>query len=146
VHFACHAFSNPLDPLASAVDACRDAPITLADVLQLDLPAVRLVVLSACESAVSGESLPDEVINLASGLVQAGVAGVVGSLWPVDDASTSVLMKRFYELWRIESMAPATALRHAQAWMRSGGAGELPGAAHDPALPAAWAPFIYVGA
>jgi tetratricopeptide (TPR) repeat protein len=145
-HFACHAFSNPVDPLASAVNACRDTPITLGDILQLDLPAVRLVVLSACESAVSGESLPDEVINLASGLVQAGVAGVVGSLWRVDDASTRVLMERFYELWRAQPMAPAAALCRAQAWMRSGGAGELPGASHDPALPAAWAPFIFVGA
>ena len=145
-HFACHAFSNPADPLASAVDACRDAPITLAEILQVELPAARLVVLSACESALSGESLPDEVVNLASGLVQAGVAGVVGSLWPVDDASTSVLMKRFYELWRTDSMRPAAALRGAQAWMRAGGAGELPGEAHDPALPSAWAPFIYVGA
>jgi hypothetical protein len=145
-HFACHAFSKPVDPLASAIDACRDAPLTLADILRLDLPVTRLAVLSACESAVSDESLPDEVINLASGLVQAGVAGVVGSLWPVDDASTSVLMKQFYQLWREQQMNPAAALCQAQAWMCSGGAGEIPGTQRDPALPAAWAPFIYVGA
>jgi hypothetical protein len=145
-HFACHAYSNPTDPLASAIDACRDAPLTLSDLLQLDLPAVRLAVLSACESAVSDQSLPDEVVNLASGLVQAGVAGVVGSLWPVDDASTAILMQRFYELWRWEKMDPAVALSRAQAWMCSGGAGQQPEAPRDPALPVAWAPFIYVGA
>jgi len=145
-HFACHAFSSPADPLASAILASRDAPITLADILRLDLPAARLVVLSACESAVSDESLPDEVVNLASALVQAGVTGVVGSLWPVDDASTAVLMKQFYQLWRNQLMDPAAALCRAQAWMCSGGAGGLSGTRHDPALPATWGPFIYVGA
>jgi hypothetical protein len=145
-HFACHAFSSAGDPLASAIDACRDAPVTLADILDLDLPAVRLAVLSACDSAVSDETLPDEVINLASGLVQAGVAGVVGSLWPVDDATTSALMQRFYRLWRTEGMDPAAALCRAQAWMCSGGAGQLPGTSRDPANPEAWAPFIYLGA
>ncbi|HEY1919453.1 MAG TPA: CHAT domain-containing protein [Streptosporangiaceae bacterium] len=147
-HFACHAFSSPVDPLASAIDACRDAPVTLADILGLELPAMRLAVLSACESALSSQTLPDEVINLAAGLVQAGVAGVVGSLWPVDDATTAILMKQFYELWSPgngENIHPAAALRQVQVWMRSGAAGPAREGSIDPADPAAWAPFIYVG-
>jgi len=64
----------------------------------------------------------------------------------VDDASTAVLMKQFYQLWRNQLMDPAAALCRAQAWMCSGGAGGLSGTRHDPALPATWGPFIYVGA
>lgn len=148
IHFACHAFSNQADPLASAIDACRDAQVTLADILGLELPATTLAVLSACESALSAQTLPDEAINLAVGLVQAGAAGVVGSLWAVDDATTAILMKRFYELWdpaNAKNTHPAAALRQAQAWMRSGAAGPPQAGSRDPADPVAWAPFIYVG-
>jgi hypothetical protein len=144
-HFACHAVSNPIDPLASSIDSCRDSPVTLADILQLELPITRLAVLSGCATAASGQNLPDEVINLASGLVQAGVTGVIGSLWPVEDATTASLMKRFYQLWRSEGTHPAAALCQAQAWMCSGKAASQPGASRNAALPSGWAPFIYVG-
>jgi CHAT domain-containing protein len=143
-HFACHASSSPLDALASHIDACSDAPVTVADLLGLDLANTRLVVLSACESAMSDQTLPDEVLSLASTLAQSGVEGVVGSLWSVPDASTAVLMRRFYELWRRGGMSPAAALCQAQAWMASGKAG-LPSTG-DPTHPESWAAFVYVGA
>jgi CHAT domain-containing protein len=146
VHFACHAYFDRHEALASHVDACRDAPITLAEMLDLDLSRVRLVVLSACESALSDKSLPDEVVNLASALTQSGVAGVIGSLWPVADETTAILVERFYELWRGVGLVPAAALCRAQAEMASPSTGGVEATSLDPTRPQAWAPFVFYGA
>jgi CHAT domain-containing protein len=42
----------------------------------------------------------------------------VGSLWSVSDMSTSMLMARFYSLWRGDELSPQEALRQAQIWLR----------------------------
>ena len=94
-----------------------DERLTLRDLLSLRHPA-RLAVLSACETGVPGVALPDEVISLATGMLQAGACGVVSSLWPVNDVSTVLLMMRFYECWRQEDQDPAVALTDAQRWLR----------------------------
>ncbi len=52
------------------------------------------------------------------GLLQAGVGGVVASLWPVSDLSTMILLTRFYDFWRKDGLEPAEALRKAQIWLR----------------------------
>ena len=86
--------------------------------LDLRLAAARLAALSACETGIPGTKLPDEVVGLPTGWLQAGVAGVVASLWSVNDLSTAMLMERFYRLWREDGLAPALALRQAQLWLR----------------------------
>jgi CHAT domain-containing protein len=96
----------------------NDEALTLEDLLELRLKGIRLVTLSACETGLSGLELPDEVVNLPTGLLQAGVAGVAASLWTVADLSTMMLISYFYDLWRIKKLEPAQALRQAQIWMR----------------------------
>ncbi len=118
LHFATHGEALPFDPLGSNLLLARGARLTLRDLLDMELRNVRLAVLSACETGVSGIALPDEMISLPTGFLQAGAAGIVSSLWSVSDASTMLLMVRFYELWRGEGRAPATALREAQIWLR----------------------------
>ncbi|MCP4626979.1 MAG: CHAT domain-containing protein [bacterium] len=90
----------------------------------MDGMGARLAVLSACETGVTDMKNADEVIGLPSGLVQAGVAGVAASLWPVSDRSTMMLMGRFYELWRKDGVNPHEALRQAQIWVRDSSADE----------------------
>jgi CHAT domain-containing protein len=76
-------------------------------------------VLSACQTAIADfRNLPDEAIGLPAGLTQAGVPSVVGTLWSVSDASTALLMVRFYELLLQDKLAPPEALRRAQCWLR----------------------------
>jgi CHAT domain-containing protein len=166
LHFACHGWADRDDPLDSGLLLAGDEALTVRELMELRPSAARLAVLSACESAVAGTDLPDEVIGLPTGMLQAGVAGVVGSLWSVADASTMVLVTRFYELWR-GGLTPAEALRRAQQWVRDANNGEK----HDrfpdvPALappedsptgrrlwadgrehrhPHHWAAFTYVG-
>ena len=79
---------------------------------------VRLAVLSACETALPGTELPDEAVALPTGLLQAGVAGVVASQWRVPDRATAMLMAEFYRCWQQEQMTPSAALQAAQCWLR----------------------------
>ncbi len=115
-HFSTHGIAGWRQPLEGGLLAA-DGLITLRDLLQLQAEA-RLAVLSACETGVPGMELPDEVIGLPTGLLQAGVAGVVSSLWTVNNLSTTLLMIRFYQAWRVEGQAPPDALYAAQGWLR----------------------------
>jgi CHAT domain-containing protein len=58
-------------------------------------------------------------MSLPSALVKAGFAGVLASMWEVEDQSTAMLMQRFYALWRTKGMAPVQALQDAQRWLRN---------------------------
>src|SRR6202043_3506752 len=82
------------------------------------------VVMSACESGVPGIDLPDEVVSLTSGLLQAGAHSVVSTLWLVGDAPAAMVMIRFYHLWRKQGIAPLRALVLAQRWVRDSTNGE----------------------
>ena len=117
-HFSTHGRAGWEQPLEGGLLLAQDAVLTLRDLLQMQGARARLAVLSACETGVPGIDLPDEVIGLPTGLLQAGVAGIVGSLWAVNDLSTALLMVRFYEAWREEGQAPPDALHTAQVWLR----------------------------
>ena len=58
-----------------------------------DLRHPRLVVLSACETGLSEiVRNPDEFIGLPGTFLALGASGVIGTLWPVSDEATSLLM------------------------------------------------------
>lgn len=118
LHFSTHGLAIPGKPLESFLLLANRERLTLREVLEMDLEQARLAVLSACETGIPCTRLLDEVISLPSGFLQAGVPGVIGSLWSVGDASTMMLMARFYDLWRREGFDPPEALRQAQIWLR----------------------------
>jgi CHAT domain-containing protein len=142
LHLSCHgSFAWGRDPLASALYLAGDEPLSLGEILALDMDAIRLVTLSACETGITDvRESPDEYVGLPSGFLQAGAPGVVSSLWTVDDESTRLLMERFYRNHLEERMDFAAALREAQIWLRDQ-AGE---GRH--ASPFYWAAFTYTGA
>jgi CHAT domain-containing protein len=168
LHFACHGYADAMQPLESSLLLAHDEQLRLRDIMDRHVTNARLAVLSACETAIAGSDLPDEVVNLPTGFLQTGMAGVIGSLWSVADISTSLLMVRFYQLWRQNGLAPAEALRRAQQWIRDSTNGEKQAAFPDiPALagptgsavmrafwadarasdhPYYWAAFTYTGA
>ncbi|MGW4930594.1 CHAT domain-containing protein [Agromyces sp. NPDC004153] len=123
VHFSCHARSDLVTPLDSVL-AIADSEIDLRSILRMDLSGVRLAVLAACETNLAASGIPDEPVTLLYGLLEAGAAAVVGSLWRVDDSATTVLMNRFYEELALGATAPA-ALARAQNWLRSADRAEL---------------------
>lgn len=124
LHLACHGRTDMENPLASALLLAAGRQLSLKAVI--DGPAfgalkgARLVVLSACQTAlVEVENLPEEVLGLHTGFLQAGVPGVVGTLWSVNDLSTAYLMLKFYQnLLPPRNLKPAAALREAQLWLR----------------------------
>jgi CHAT domain-containing protein len=165
LHFACHGSAGFNQPLEGGLLMAHDEILTLREILDLRLDNARLAVLSACETGIPGTELPDEVISLPTGLAQAGVAGVVASLWSVSDLSTMMLMARFYDLWKGQGLEPAEALRRAQLWVRDTSNGEkrayleaklgedLPDSPawsrpeeNDFSHPFYWAAFTYTGA
>ncbi|WP_305790003.1 CHAT domain-containing protein [Symbioplanes lichenis] len=118
VHFAGHGSADTDEPLDSHISLAGGERLTLRWLLDHPFPAARLVVLSACETAVIGTWLPDEAVGLPTGLLLAGAGAVVSALWPVPDRSTAVLMALFHRLRRGDHPAPAEALRHAQRALR----------------------------
>jgi CHAT domain-containing protein len=70
--------------------------LTALEVAGLDLRGTQLVVLSACETAVGEAKVGDGVYGLRRALVIAGAQSQVLSLWKVDDAATTDLMKNYF--------------------------------------------------
>ena len=119
VHFACHARARFFGPQFSAAVLLGDEEeLSALEIARLQIPA-RLVVASACETGVpQGYDEVDESFSLASAFIAAGAAGVVSTLWEVDDFATALIVSKFYEGMFVANMPPATALREAQLWMR----------------------------
>jgi CHAT domain-containing protein len=127
LHFATHGWLNPDHPelsgiLLSLIDEQgrqQNGVLQMHQIFNLHLPA-EMVVISACETGI-GRKIGGEGLNgLSRGFMYAGAKRVVASLWKVNDASTSQLMKHFYEGFGLREgldlyqMRPATALRMAQ--------------------------------
>jgi hypothetical protein len=117
LHLACHGYADLADPLDSGL-LMAGGPVTLRDLLDDYRLQVRLAVLSACETALPGTELPDEVVALPTGLLQAGVTGIVASQWSVPDRASAMLMAEFYRRWSRGEVSVASALRSSQLWLR----------------------------
>jgi len=117
---ACHGKFEPYQPLASHLVLNGGEQPTLADLLgRRRLSGTRLVVLAACETAVTDfAGLPEEALGLPAGFLQAGAVGVVGSLWPVPEGATALLIWRLYTALLRGGFPPAQALATAQRWLR----------------------------
>jgi CHAT domain-containing protein/tetratricopeptide (TPR) repeat protein len=126
-HFASHGRFSWEDASSSALVMHGMAPLTVGRLLQTDgLGRPRLVVLSACETGLYDiRSSPDEFVGLPGAFIALGAAGVLGTLWPVSDAATALLIARFYELHVGDGLSPPTALRRAQAWLREANSEDL---------------------
>jgi CHAT domain-containing protein len=126
MHCACHGVASPKQPLNSALLHAHGR-LRVRDLINLREPsAVSLAVLSACETAVAGDEMPDEVVGLPMAFTYCGVRGVIGSTWAVPDSSTALLITQFYRLWLQDDvpLSAAEALRRAQQWLRDSTNGE----------------------
>jgi CHAT domain-containing protein/Tfp pilus assembly protein PilF len=122
LHFALHGTFDNKRPensglLFSTVDEYgqpKNGLLTVKDVYNLKLP-VELVVLSACQTGLGREIRGEGLVGLTRGFMHAGARRVVASLWNVNDAATSALMKEFYQRILLgNEPTPREALRRAQ--------------------------------
>ncbi|KAG8998403.1 hypothetical protein FRB94_006905 [Tulasnella sp. JGI-2019a] len=98
VHFSCHGHQHLTEPFKSHFSLrTADAPLTLLDIIQNDLPRAELAVLLTCHSAAVGSSMPNESINLVAGIVFAGFRSAVGTMWAMSDEDGPVMTGRFYK-------------------------------------------------
>ncbi|MBD2386227.1 CHAT domain-containing protein [Cylindrospermum sp. FACHB-282] len=94
---------------------------------------IELLVLSACETA-SGDDRA--ALGLAGIAIRSGARSTVGSLWQVDDESTSLLISEFYRQLAKSTVSKAEALRNAQLVLLQN---------QNFQNPYFWAPFVLVG-
>ena len=100
--------------------------------------AVRLVVLSACESALAVDRPVAEVLGFPDAFWQAGTPAIVASLWSVYDATTSTFMVEFYRRMADERENAVNALQGARKSLATRREGRY-------AHPFYWAPFLLYG-
>lgn len=82
VHFACHGTQNLRDPLQSGF-GLRDGPLTISDIMRLNIQEGFLAFLSACETAAGDTKQPDQVVHMAAAMLFAGFRSVIASMWCV---------------------------------------------------------------
>jgi len=80
VHLACHAIQDARQPLCSGF-YLHDGRLELAEIMQNPLPSAQLAFLSACQTSAGDESLSEEAVHLAAGMMVAGYQGVVATMW-----------------------------------------------------------------
>ncbi|KAG9092774.1 hypothetical protein FRC06_011802 [Ceratobasidium sp. 370] len=139
VHFACHASQNTARPTASAFHL-HNGPLSLTAITQKQLKNADLAFLSACETAAGDESMPEEAVHLAAGMIMAGYRRVIGTMWSINDEDAPLVAEKFYA-YMLDEEAPserkaAKALHHAVGCLRAKVGVESFGR---------WAPYIHIG-
>ena len=97
---------------ATDFDASKhDGILSAREIGQLDLSGIELIVLSACQSGL-GYLTDDGIYGLQRGLKNAGVQGMIVTLWSVNDNATARLMQSFYT--HLQTEDAHTAFMHAR--------------------------------
>jgi CHAT domain-containing protein len=117
IHFAGHARAERAGvPRLVFAPGERDAATLMhaEDIRALRLPATRVVVLAACESASESSSASSQgASSLARAFLAAGVPLVIASQWDVEDDAAAELSRLFHRSYG-RGADPAAALRSAQ--------------------------------
>jgi CHAT domain-containing protein/Tfp pilus assembly protein PilF len=161
VHLATHAAflqGSPEDSFILLGDGDR---VTLRDIASWSLPAVDLVVLSACQTGLGGRlGNGEEILGFGYQMQETGARAAIASLWSVDDGGTQVLINGFYAALQNGNIAKAEALRTAQIALITGdytglhpgvaavdrtGSSLPPSVKRNLSHPYYWAPFVLIG-
>jgi len=111
-HLACHGRFRADSPLFSSLELA-DGPLNVYELQSLKR-APDVVVLSACDLALSDRHPGDELLGLAAALLGLGTRTIVASVVPVPDAAAKRVMLSFHRNLAAGD-APAAALAKAQA-------------------------------
>jgi CHAT domain-containing protein len=139
VHFACHASQNTSDPTKSAFHL-HNGQLSLPAITRKQLKGAQLAFLSACQTAMGDDKLPDEAIHLAAGMIIAGYPTVIATMWSIKDEDAPLVAENVYarllEGGVPDSRKAAEALHTAVGCLRNTvGEKEF----------ARWVPYIHIG-
>ena len=144
IHLATHAKADSRQPLNSyisfypkATDSLSAYRLYTAELYNLHLDSVKLVVLSACETG-GGQLLRGEgVMSLARAFAYAGCSNIAMTLWRAEDQATAQVTTRMYDYLK-EGYDKDEALSKAkQDYLRQAPAGRR--------IPYFWANMVLVG-
>ncbi len=110
-----------------------DRLASLVEISQFRDQKIELLTLSACQTAMGNERA---ALGLAGVAVKAGVRSAVATLWFVDDESTSLAIREFYNQLGTPGLSKAKALQNAQKQLI---------AKRRFWHPIYWAPFLLIG-
>ena len=116
IHIACHGILGEgfqcliLSQIPGAVE---DGFLTLDDIMNCEFDA-KLVVLSACQTALGKMERAEGVTGLISAVMYAGTAAVAAGLWSISDTGAKELMVKFYTNILEKEMSEEEALRQAK--------------------------------
>lgn len=117
IHYAGHAYFDPVEPLASGLIFEDGSILSAALILQnlrLKSDRVRLFSISACQTGLPAISSADELIGLSRALLFAGSKNLLLTLYEVGDQSTAKLMTHFYECLNLKRFNCAESLAVSQ--------------------------------
>ncbi|CAE7074080.1 unnamed protein product [Rhizoctonia solani] len=140
VHIACHAHQNISDAKKSGF-FLHDGVLDLDAINRRSFKGKGLAFLSACQTAMGDDTLPDEAVHLASGMLMAGYSSVIATMWSVGDDDAPYVADKVYgrlmaEGGLIGNGEAGKALHHAVAGLRERvGEKEF----------GRWVPFIHIG-
>lgn len=152
IHFASHYVVDDRSPLLSKLVLARgsvgpsprgrsddkEGVLEAAEIYRQRPLRARLVVLSACQTAIEGYFNGEGAVGMSRTFIAARIPLVVASLWPVDSDSTKELMISFHRYRKSDNPITARALRQAQLDM-------IDGPDRHFAEPRSWASFILIG-
>lgn len=118
LHFATHGLLNKHEPslsgLALSISNTEDNHLWLSPEISNSNISADLVILSACDSSI-GKSISGEgLFSLSRAFIEGGANQVIGTLWRVQDNSTSALFNNFYSNLFDQNLGVAKALQKAQ--------------------------------
>jgi CHAT domain-containing protein len=148
LHFATHGLLNGTSPMQSSLILSQDqlpdpleqvlagkptydGRLTADQMLRTWQLNADLVTLSACQTGLGKFAGGEGYLGFSQALFRCGARSLVLSLWTVDDASTALLMTRFYENLTgrrptlDKPMTKAEALAEAKTWLRNLQAAEV---------------------
>ena len=139
VHFACHAVQDTKEPTRSAF-CLYDGHLELSTIITKSFPHAEFAFLSACQTATGEESLSEEAVHLAAGLMLAGYHGVIATMWSIKDKDAPIIAdhvyKKLFSETEPDSTKAALALHHAIKVLRQ--------QVGDSAF-LSWVPFVHIG-
>jgi CHAT domain-containing protein len=121
LHVGTHFRLRPGNALRSFLLLGDGSKLTLDAISALDIHAIDLVTLSACETGMGGAHTDDgrEIEGLGTLVQHRGAGRVIASLWQVDDASTAQLLRRLYTAFSATHGDAALGLQQAQHALRA---------------------------
>jgi CHAT domain-containing protein len=142
IHLACHAAQAQNNPLRSGF-FLYDGKLELSKIVQRRFGRKEVAFLSACQTSMGDEQLPDEVIHLAAGMLAAGYKSVVGTMWSIRDQYAVGVADEFYKTLLAKrgeggGLQAAYALHMAMRGLR-----DKVGATEAGLV--AWVPYIHLG-